>query len=269
MAMKSGQLSQISRITASAGVLLAAACLSDVAMGQAPVNDNNLAGDKRGYVPELVMQGTWRPVDQTVSDMSSNAASQRRLNHGNSQFSRNVTMYERDYVGGQLKQGLPTVDMHTGMVVPTQYQYRAPGVTALVQRPEYLVVVGKSSKRTYVEKNRKPMRDGLFADIGSAGMVYNLNIDLLNPVITAEEESSESPRAAYVSPQHYQSSWQPATTQVHSLPSVGSRLDLRVNGAYQVQQMKHDGSLSGSYYDPTVDGRFYNPATNTSRVEKD
>ena len=201
---------------------------------QNAVNDNR----RRGEAPESVMQGNWRPVDQTVSDVDPRATSQRRLNHGNAMFNRNSTMYERDLPVDMTRMGRPGYDMRTGQYVPTKYQYRAPGVTALVMRPEYLVMKGRSGRRVKVERNGKPAADGLFADLASANMIYNLNIDLLNPIVL-EPLNSRAENRVDTRVNCSVSLWNPVNMQPQSRTQIDKglvedydgRIDGRVHGA--------------------------------------
>ncbi|WP_145073258.1 hypothetical protein [Poriferisphaera corsica] len=259
MSMKWGQPVNVRHFAGGLAFCFTALIAGQLLHGQAALNDNTVGNDRRGYVPENVVQGGWRPVDQTVSDLSSNSASQRRLNHGNALFNNNITMYTRDDNGQLLTRGLPTVDFRTSLHVPTEYQFRAPGVTALVQRPEYVSLVGPDP-RWHTRKNKQPFRDGLFADIGSAGMVYNLDVRLLNPVVNADRTSLEPARVHYSNP-----IVDPVTIPQPLVRINAAIVNGRIDGRLQTQQVFGNAEHVTQNYDPTVDGRFFNPADKSPR----
>ncbi|WP_432798627.1 hypothetical protein [Poriferisphaera sp. WC338] len=231
----------------------------DAAQGQQAVNANEPV-----RVNEHIMRGGWTPVDQTVSDYSPNATSQRMLQHGNSQFNRNMTMYERPVPLLQQRFGIPSRDYATGLYLPTQYQFRAPGVTAMVARPEYLVRTGTDPKKD-VALNKQPFEDGLYADIFSANMVFVLDPAMTNPMIYRVDRRAGdgrmnprvSLRAKVNEPTDFQ---QPGVVRGYDDGRTGfTRVNYQVGGRVNGESGGQTGSFGSRYYDPTVDGRFYSP----------
>lgn len=74
----------------------------------------------------------WQPVDQTVSDLDLRAASTRRVEQGIGVYGQSGSLYYRgDRPAGYDGFGQPLTQ---------QYQLRQPGVTAWLDRPDYLVI---------------------------------------------------------------------------------------------------------------------------------
>ena len=111
-------------------------------------------------------------VDQAVGDLGPSAVSFRRIDPGNAQFSPRVRMFERRPDDrGWSGVGLPALDQ---MYDRNRYVYRAPGVTALIDQPSYLVRSSRPSGRPRYEVDVAPDRDGQAIPLISAGTVFSL-----------------------------------------------------------------------------------------------
>lgn len=122
----------------------------------------------------------WSPVDQTVSDYDPRQVSLRRMEPGQGAFSRQ-TLFEPSRPATWAAGGLPTVGGQYGLSLPSNYIYRAPGINAMVVKPEYLVKIGPDPED--VAFNQIPAKDDFYLTLESAGMVYNLIPQLTEPQI--------------------------------------------------------------------------------------
>lgn len=122
----------------------------------------------------------WSPVDQTVSDYDPRQVSLRRMEAGRGEFSRQ-TLFEPTRPATWSAGGLPTVGGEYGLTMPSNYVYRAPGISAMMVKPEYLVQIGP--EREDIAFNQVPVKDELYLTLESAGMVYNLIPQLTEPTI--------------------------------------------------------------------------------------
>ncbi len=132
-----------------AAVLLAA--FTAAAHAQAPVNDN-------------------RAVDQGVEDVDPRAVSFRVIDPGNAQYPTRSMIVERPHSAGWSQLGLPTLDEATGLPNTRRYEYRAPGVRAQMNRPDYLVI-DQAGERAL---SRAPIMDGAFSELPPPDTVFSL-----------------------------------------------------------------------------------------------
>lgn len=110
-------------------------------------------------------------VDQAVQDLDPLATSLRRMNPGNALYNNDGRIYQLRPPGPWTQAGLPALDNLTGLNMPQQYIYRAPGVQAYMDRPDYLVRPGAMSTR---RRNVAPHGDGKFVEMIPAGVVFDL-----------------------------------------------------------------------------------------------
>lgn len=113
------------------------------------------------------------PVDANVGDRDPLATSLRRIEPGNAQhsFANRLTVIDFSRRWLPFDPATPTTtDPATGLVHSQGYQYRAPGVRALVDRPDYLVDLGGRA----LGRNVQPVRDGAQFMIIPANTVFQL-----------------------------------------------------------------------------------------------
>ncbi|MEO1235221.1 MAG: hypothetical protein AAFX76_00375 [Planctomycetota bacterium] len=113
------------------------------------------------------------PVDPNVNDVDPLAASFRRVDPGNAQHSFSARLTVTDF-GANWSPFDParrlSVDRRTGLTHSQNFQYRAPGVRALIDRPDYLVdLAGRA-----VGRNVQPVRDGRQVMVIPANTVFQL-----------------------------------------------------------------------------------------------
>ena len=131
-------------------------------------------------LPALVLaQGVpegYRPVDGTVEDYTDNGVSFRQMQHGNANMAVQTGLYRPVLPTLWSKAGLPSRDETTGLHMPGEFIYRAPGVTAMIANPEYLVLRTNdpTAERFWVELNARPIVDGAFTEVVPAGTVFDL-----------------------------------------------------------------------------------------------
>lgn len=100
--------------------------------------------------PEVMAQATpgtspGSPVDASIADRDPLAASFRWVEPGNAQFSfqNRLTVANFNTGWSPFDPGSPTAtDSSTGLVHSQGYQFRSPGLRALIDRPEYVPVRG-------------------------------------------------------------------------------------------------------------------------------
>ncbi|MEM9418628.1 MAG: hypothetical protein AAGA25_06160 [Planctomycetota bacterium] len=80
-------------------------------------------------------------VDASISDRDPLATSLRRVEPGNAQFSFQNRLTRTNFRVGW-SPFAPVTDPGTGLTHTHQYQYRSPGLRALIDRPEYVPVRG-------------------------------------------------------------------------------------------------------------------------------
>lgn len=114
-----------------------------------------------------------QPVDQTVEDVDPLATSLRRVEPGNALYSDRIRIYE---FGPPSPLGMDRSsfqrDPATGLAMPQQYRYVAPGVQAWLNRPDYLVRTGPD--RRDIGFNVAPYADGAFVEVVPPGTVFDL-----------------------------------------------------------------------------------------------
>jgi len=104
----------------------------------------------------------WQPVDQTVSDLDLRASSARRVEQGIGVLGQTGSLYRRPDTGpGWFVNGNP---------LSQQYQLREPGVTAWIDRPDYLV----QDPLGEVGLNISPAQDRRFIDLVPPNTVFDL-----------------------------------------------------------------------------------------------
>lgn len=102
------------------------------------------------------------PVDQTVEDVDPLGTSQRYIERGNAQFTPRSAVFDR-----LNRHGIPSTDETF-----FRYEFRGPGVRALMPHANYYVSSGplKENKKF----NQQPIVDGAYQEVVPAGVVYNL-----------------------------------------------------------------------------------------------
>jgi len=126
----------------------------------------------------------WQPVDQSVSDLDLRAVSTRHVERGIGVFGQTGSLFQRPTTAGWY------ID---GQHITQTYQFRQPGYTALIDRPEYLVQDGFGE----MFLNTAPERDGQFIDLVPPNTVYDLSNSLYHvyiPFENAYENDAVSPR---------------------------------------------------------------------------
>jgi hypothetical protein len=104
----------------------------------------------------------WDPVDQSVSDLDLRATSTRLVEQGIGVYGQAGSLYRRSGAGSQWSD--------TGQPLTQQYQLRMPGVTAWLDRPDYLVVDPLGEMKL----NVAPSQDGQFIDLIPPNTVFDL-----------------------------------------------------------------------------------------------
>ncbi len=133
----------------------------------------------------------WTPVDQTVSDYDPTQVSLRRMEPGIGVFARQ-TLYEPTRPATWSAMGVPTVGGEYGLALPSEYMYRAPGINAMVVKPEYLVRTGP--KPEDIAYNKVPVAEEHYLTLASPGMVYNLIPQLNEPAVTPVSDGWQDTR---------------------------------------------------------------------------
>ncbi len=114
--------------------------------------------------PAVADEGTqWEPVDQSVSDLDLRATSSRRVEQGIGVYGQTGSLYRRPETGS----GWPL----QGQPLSQQYQLREPGVTAWIDRPDYLV----QDPFGELKLNIAPSQDGRFIDLIPPNTVFDLS----------------------------------------------------------------------------------------------
>lgn len=114
-------------------------------------------------------------VDANVGDRDPRAVSLRRVEPGNAQhsFANRLTVTDFSRSWSPLNPATPTAaDPSTGLIHSQGYQYTAPGLRALIDRPEYLVDLGGGTSGLNVQ----PIRDGAQLMIIPANTVFQLTV---------------------------------------------------------------------------------------------
>lgn len=111
------------------------------------------------------------PVDTNVGDIDPRAASLRRVEPGNAQFSYEARMRVADFSASWNRYAAPAIDPNTGLRHHQQYQYTAPGVRALIDRPAYLVKTDEG-----LAINQQPSRDRSEIGLIPANTVFQLTL---------------------------------------------------------------------------------------------
>jgi len=132
-------------------ILLASLLLASAARAQAPVNDD-------------------RPIDQNVEDVDPRAVSFRVIDPGNAKYPTRSMIVERAHQASWSQLGLPALDQPPGLPDTRKYEYRAPGVRARMDRPDYLVI-DQTGEPAF---NRVPMMDGAFEELPPPNTVFDL-----------------------------------------------------------------------------------------------
>lgn len=104
----------------------------------------------------------WVPVDQTVSDLDLRATSSRRVEQGIGVYGQTGSLYRRTDLNPRF--------FSTGQALTQRYQLREPGVTAWIDRPDYLVRDPLGELRL----NVAPSLDGQFIDLIPPNTVFDL-----------------------------------------------------------------------------------------------
>jgi hypothetical protein len=104
----------------------------------------------------------WDPVDQSVSDLDLRATSTRLVEQGIGVYGQAGSLYRRSGAGSEWSD--------TGQPLTQQYQLRMPGVTAWLDRPDYLVVDPLGEMKL----NVAPSQDGQFIDLIPPNTVFDL-----------------------------------------------------------------------------------------------
>jgi len=112
-----------------------------------------------------------RAVDQTVEDLDPRAASLRVIDPGNAQFPTRSTIVENAHAA-RWAQANP------GEAGPRRYEYRAPGVRALMRRPDYIVI----DQAGQLTRNAAPLVDGGFRTQAPPDTVFSLTPDAPTPL---------------------------------------------------------------------------------------
>lgn len=103
-------------------------------------------------------------VDANVSDVDPLAASLRRVEPGNAQHSFNARLTTTDFGAGWTPYNRPN-----GSAEDRKYRYTSPGLTALIDRPDYLVATDEG-----LGLNVQPRRDGEQFMLIPANTVFSL-----------------------------------------------------------------------------------------------
>lgn len=115
-------------------------------------------------------------VDPNVGDRGPNAASLRYVEPGNAQHSFAARLTTTDFRTGWSAHSAANpiaTDPATGLPHSQGFQYTAPGVRALIDRPDYLVDLGGPVPG----RNIQPIRDGAQSLIIPANTVFQLTLD--------------------------------------------------------------------------------------------
>lgn len=104
----------------------------------------------------------WVPVDQTVGDLDLRATSSRRVEQGIGVYGQTGSLYRRTDLNPR--------SFSTGQALTQRYQLREPGVTAWIDRPDYLVRDPLGELRL----NVAPSLDGQFIELIAPNTVFDL-----------------------------------------------------------------------------------------------
>lgn len=123
-------------------------------------------------------------VDRNVSDAGPNSVSQRVVDPGIARWSRDASMIDR--LGNSDPQW---IDRVADPRLNQRYFYQAPGLTALVSRPNYAVLTPDGEVAT----NRQGV-DGKVIQLAPANLVYILSPQYLNAPSTSTEPDPDDHR---------------------------------------------------------------------------
>jgi hypothetical protein len=104
------------------------------------------------------------PVDQTVGDLDLRARSLRHVEQGIGEFGQSGSLYRR--------QGFNPWSVGSGQPLTQQYQFRQPGVTAWIDRPDYLVL----DEFGQLRMNTSPAQDRRFLGLIPPNTVFDLTL---------------------------------------------------------------------------------------------
>ncbi|MEM8737814.1 MAG: hypothetical protein AAGG38_04960 [Planctomycetota bacterium] len=133
-----------------------------------------------GSLPSSAQPGT--PVDPNVGDRDPRAVSLRRVEVGNAVHSfggrLSVADFGRSWSPHNPNQPIAT-DPATGLAHSQSFQYQAPGLRALLDRPDYLVNLGNDQ----IGRNVQPIRetDQIMIMIIPANTVFQLTPETTPP----------------------------------------------------------------------------------------
>ena len=199
-----------------------------------------------------------RPVDQTVGDLDPKSRSLRRIEPGTGRFSSRVSLYQRvDPADWQKQQGS---DGAADSRLDRPYVYRAPGVEALVDQPQYLTPRGLN----------RPSTGDRFRQIITPNTVFNL----IPEQMAGTEPRSAGPASTAQNPQNPRS----AEANPHRVSTrYSTRLPGRIDGkipesrrlaeriaAWQSEKPA-DARQAPSEHDPT--SRIKPPTAQQQRIE--
>jgi len=111
-----------------------------------------------------------RPIDQNVEDVDPRATSFRVIDPGNARHPTRSMIVERAHQAKWARLGLPALDQATGLPDTRRYEYRAPGVRAQMDRPDYRVIDQTGEPAL----NRVPLLDGAFEEMPPPNTVFDL-----------------------------------------------------------------------------------------------
>ncbi len=137
-----------------------------------------LAPAADGQVPDLNRN---QPVDALVEDLSPNNATRRHVERGNALFNPNVRLYRPHREPGFIETGHAVRDPVTGLYTPHRFIYRAPGVQARINQPDYMVMNQFNVKDT----NVLPIHEGLMQLQRPLDTVFDLIPEVVSPMSRA------------------------------------------------------------------------------------
>lgn len=136
-------ISMTTRFTTPAGgVLLSGVMAVLLTAPTIHAQSANAPGSPPGTTPGT---SAGSPVDMSIADRDPRAASLRRVEPGNAQFSfeNRLSVANFNAAWSPFDPASPTAtDFSTGLVHSQSYQYRSPGLRALIDRPEYVPIRG-------------------------------------------------------------------------------------------------------------------------------
>jgi len=175
----------------------------------------------RASSPALDRVRPGEPVDQTVGDLGPHDLSLRRVEPGLGAFSDATNLYRR-FEPATWQQQDGAQSNTSGLHLPQSYIYRAPGVRAYVDRPQYFTAQGRN-----VPVEQGPEDDPRFQQIITSNTVFDLIPGDGSPVRPQQRDGSASQvRLNGIGEQH--------------------RIDGRVGGAVEGQVRGQLGSQVGA-----------------------